>query len=659
MPTAIEEALKKLEGTHLAAAAAAANRTASGSPTNSQGSASQHEMSSNTGFGNGQHHQHSQYQQAPKQQNINNAYSTPEMTPGRSRSYTNTGHNNRSSALFTVQGVSPNATTSRPLNSAEISLMNNMPEDAIPNSIVVKNINFEIKREELLQTMVDRGLPLPYAFNYHYEGGLFRGLAFANFYSPEEAAQTFVGLNGITLLGRTIKVEYKKALPGMTPAECMARQKPHMHQQGITPDIQSLSIGSRDGVAGTVRTRKHTISHVGGRTRGRPQSMMVGGSPMPVPDTKNNTGIDLDDKDTRLLYDLISQFRHDKSMVELEFPSALSDRQRHCVMMIAERFGLNHETKGDFSTRFIRVYKSLGTLLEATEIKRRPVHTNSGMSSNSTLSRSSTGPANSSAAGRQRPVSAIFDIMQPPSSSTGNKISLFSPTGVTSRPEMPQPSGYPFGGSESFGSSTITLSSNTGLGLGIPPRGRSLTTVHTGNFTSSPQTTSIASIAQNALASPTGFRSPPPTANSRMSGTFNALNNRLFGDAVVVPVRQPNGPDINNNFAARAQKQQRQEHLKTLQLNRQRRLSDAASPSPNTAQFPLSPIPGIKIANKESKAIPIVDPKSSEPQLKSESTSTKDNSEHDSEASGLKTPDSISGKVAEGQSVAQTVVAED
>ncbi|KAJ2783155.1 Peptidyl-prolyl cis-trans isomerase pin4, partial [Coemansia interrupta] len=103
------------------------------------------------------------------------------------------------------------------LTGAEYALMANMPDDAIPNAIVVKNINFVIKREDLLDTMADLMLPIPYAFNYHYDGGVFRGLAFGNFRTPEEAARVIVGLNGVSLLGRPLKVEYKKALPGITP----------------------------------------------------------------------------------------------------------------------------------------------------------------------------------------------------------------------------------------------------------------------------------------------------------------------------------------------------------------------------------------------------------------------------------------------------------
>jgi hypothetical protein len=34
--------------------------------------------------------------------------------------------------------------------------------------------------------MTELNLPLPYAFNYHFDNGVFRGLAFANFTSAEE-----------------------------------------------------------------------------------------------------------------------------------------------------------------------------------------------------------------------------------------------------------------------------------------------------------------------------------------------------------------------------------------------------------------------------------------------------------------------------------------
>jgi RNA recognition motif-containing protein len=53
---------------------------------------------------------------------------------------------------------------------------------------------------------------MPYAFNYHFDGGNFRGLAFANFRSGEEADAVVAALNGFDVAGRKLRVEYKKVL---------------------------------------------------------------------------------------------------------------------------------------------------------------------------------------------------------------------------------------------------------------------------------------------------------------------------------------------------------------------------------------------------------------------------------------------------------------
>lgn len=85
-------------------------------------------------------------------------------------------------------------------------------DDVIPTAIVVKNIPFSVKREQLLQIIQDLSIPMPYAFNYHYDQGIFRGLAFANFRSPEEADAVVAALNGFDVSGRKLRVEYKKVL---------------------------------------------------------------------------------------------------------------------------------------------------------------------------------------------------------------------------------------------------------------------------------------------------------------------------------------------------------------------------------------------------------------------------------------------------------------
>src|SRR3981189_1374115 len=75
-------------------------------------------------------------------------------------------------------------------------------DELIPTAIVIKNIPFAVKKEQLVQLMVDMNLPLPYAFNYHFDNGVFRGLAFANFTSAEETATVIETLNHFELHGR-------------------------------------------------------------------------------------------------------------------------------------------------------------------------------------------------------------------------------------------------------------------------------------------------------------------------------------------------------------------------------------------------------------------------------------------------------------------------
>ena len=83
----------------------------------------------------------------------------------------------------------------------------------IPTAIVIKNIPFAVKKEQLVELMVNMNLPLPYAFNYHFDNGVFRGLAFANFTSPNETESVIQALNHMELSGRKLRVEYKKMLP--------------------------------------------------------------------------------------------------------------------------------------------------------------------------------------------------------------------------------------------------------------------------------------------------------------------------------------------------------------------------------------------------------------------------------------------------------------
>ena len=97
-------------------------------------------------------------------------------------------------------------------------------DELIPTAIVIKNIPFAIRKEQLVELMTQMNLPLPYAFNYHFDNGVFRGLAFANFTSPDETAIVIENLNHYDLQGRRLRVEYKKMLP-LQERERIEREK--------------------------------------------------------------------------------------------------------------------------------------------------------------------------------------------------------------------------------------------------------------------------------------------------------------------------------------------------------------------------------------------------------------------------------------------------
>lgn len=80
----------------------------------------------------------------------------------------------------------------------------------------------------------DLQIPMPYAFNYHFDQGVFRGLAFANFRSGEEADAVVAALNGFDVSGRKLRVEYKKVL--------QAGEKERIEKEKAIKRMQSMQI---------------------------------------------------------------------------------------------------------------------------------------------------------------------------------------------------------------------------------------------------------------------------------------------------------------------------------------------------------------------------------------------------------------------------------
>lgn len=161
-------------------------------------------------------------------------------------------------------------------------------------------------------------LPKPYAFNYHFDNGTFRGLAFANFHSPEETQHVIRALNGYELIGRKLRVEYKKVLP----ADQRERIELHKRQKAIQEDPV---------IAASLRTK-----------------------------SEKKLEIDLNDPATLQIYSSLLLFRDDNSptaRTQMAFPPEFSPHQRRVVHLIAQKLGLDHSSRGDGEDRYIVISK--------------------------------------------------------------------------------------------------------------------------------------------------------------------------------------------------------------------------------------------------------------------------------------------------------------
>lgn len=229
-------------------------------------------------------------------------------------------------------------------------------EDLIPTAIVIKNIPFAIKKEQLVQIMTDMGLPLPYAFNYHFDNGVFRGLAFANFTNPEETAAVIEHMNHFELNGRKLRVEYKKMLPA-AERERIEREKRERRGQ--------LEEQHRPMAPSTLQTQASASSL---------SSRMMANSPSPVSARNLKQGssfpasfgadeglmgpdVDLNDPAVLQFYSKLLLFKEDTNRNLIVLPTTLSPPERRIVHTLAHHMGLGHASKGEADRRAVHVFK--------------------------------------------------------------------------------------------------------------------------------------------------------------------------------------------------------------------------------------------------------------------------------------------------------------
>ncbi|KAK9481082.1 hypothetical protein V1514DRAFT_68315 [Lipomyces japonicus] len=259
-------------------------------------------------------------------------------------------------------------------------------DEFISTAIVIKNIPFNIGREQLLDIMVNLGLSLPYALNFHTDNaGVFRGLAFANFTSANDTARAIVMMNGFEVHGRRLRVEYKKLLPA-SERERVEREK--RSKRGQLEE----------------QHRNSSFFY--------PQKHVNNFKPQLADENKHPLDVDLNDQRTLEIYSEILLFQNSpEAGNELVFARDMNPIHRRAVQVIAQNLRLSHSLHGEGDTRYVVVSRKSPSGLSLVP---GPGAASSGSSTPGMRSVFAPHPINSAAVPSST-ASAILDM--PPSSS--------------------------------------------------------------------------------------------------------------------------------------------------------------------------------------------------------------------------------------------------
>ncbi|CAO3570851.1 unnamed protein product [Mortierella alpina] len=264
------------------------------------------------------------------------------------------------------------------------------PVDTIPTAIVIKNIPFAVKRDSLLAILDGLDIPKPYAFNYHFDNGVFRGLAFANYRTAEETEIVVSAVNGLEVSGRKLRVEFKKVMPAaeqekreqdkaaaqaaealhrrdMELLEAQLLEQERREQERRDQERRELEFQNRE-----FDRRNRLERHNSGRSMDRDDTDSRFSS------TSSLNQLDLNDGETLAFYDRLLMFRGDSSKDDMIFPENLSARQRKILHMIADKLSLYHFSEGEGNLRRLIIMKTPppSALLEAAarrSPKQRPM----------------------------------------------------------------------------------------------------------------------------------------------------------------------------------------------------------------------------------------------------------------------------------------------
>ncbi|KAF9168778.1 hypothetical protein DFQ26_000045 [Actinomortierella ambigua] len=247
--------------------------------------------------------------------------------------------------------------------------------DTIPTAIVIKNIPFSIKRDALLAFLDNLDIPKPYAFNYHFDNGIFRGLAFANYRTAEETDIVVAAVNGLEVQGRKLRVEFKKVMPA-AEQEKREQEKLAAAQAAAAAEaarlrelemMEMLEQERREQERREYERREYEYQQSSQYEVRRNRSSVLlerrdSNRSLHERDdyssASNMNQLDLNDGETLAFYDRLLMFRGDPTKDDMIFPENLSARQRRILHLIADKLSLYHYSEGEGNLRRLIIMKT-------------------------------------------------------------------------------------------------------------------------------------------------------------------------------------------------------------------------------------------------------------------------------------------------------------
>ncbi|GAP88659.1 putative r3h domain-containing protein [Rosellinia necatrix] len=387
-------------------------------------------------------------------------------------------------------------------------------EQLIPTAIVIKNIQFQCRKEILQGLMVSMNLPQPYAFNYHFDKGVFRGLAFANFSTAEDTAIVIQKMNGLEVMGRKLRVEYKKMLP-QDERDRIDREKREKRGQLEEQHRAPLPMHQQSAL------------------------QALGVSVKQQPSNSPLRDVDLNDPATLEFYTQLTIFKNDPTREVFIFSPDIAPEQRRQIHILAHNMGLEHRSVGEADRRQIQIMKR--------PENSPPVHTQSQLPNVSWedhrrgLSRAATfdfaesriGSSSYHALGRQNPT---LELPGSPDNGIPNNLRA-AKSFADLRAHSPSPA--------------PSVSSYVGLGNGLGARygdfsQSSLTTPPNLTPTTSHNAASSTDALLSSNMSSLGLGFDPNGTHMRNRETPGAIGSQrpsANGASRNVPERQPRGPE--------------------------------------------------------------------------------------------------------------------